>query len=492
MLPSAVEIQTGAKKTLAARLGLHLLTRQARHFWNSPTLTTWLSLGVRSLSLLAILPLLTRSLSDADLVFSQVSLSLGYFQLLLDMGLSPTFTRLIAHASAGSGAESVKAVDLIDMQRDLQFIFRILATISLVLLPTLGTLLVIRPLADNLHSMPHWVAWGVVVLTSPLMVSAIPFTVFLTGLGDIPVIRRSEAMLACCSLASAWLVLTLGWGVYGFMISNQIWVVLVYFRMRQMAQKRIGLWRAKLPPDYEYRSRWDHVWPQAWRSGVGVLLTSAPTQLAGVLYAQTDAGPAIAKCLVAMRYLNSVNQFAQAPFYSRIPQLNRLKAEGRDGDVLKSAYAGMRGTYATLVLGVVALAWGLPILLRLWGSGANPVMPGFWWMMSFALLIERFSAMHLHLYSTTNVIVWHIANGGAGLLYMLGMAVSFPWFGAMALPIGMLFGNLVFFAWYTSGKSRTAFGFPLVRTELTSFLPALLFLSLNAALHIFLLPRLGR
>ncbi len=480
------------KKTLVARLGLHSFEHRARHLWHSPTLMTWVSLGVRSLSLLAILPLLTRSLSSSDLVFSQVSLSLGYLQLLLDMGLSPTFTRLIAHASAGSATDSAKAADVVDLQRDLQFIFRILAMISLVLLATFGTLSVIRPLGDNLHSIPHWMAWTIVVVTSPLMVSVIPFTVFLIGLGEIPVIRRSEAMMACGSLASAWVVLTLGWGVFGFMISNQIWVVLVYFRMRQLARKRSDHWRAKLPPDYEYQSRWDHVWPQAWRSGLGVLLTSGPTQLAGVLYAQLGTGADVAKCLIALRYLNSVAQFAQAPFYSRIPYLNRLKAEGRDGEVLKSAYAGMRGTYATFVFGVVALAWGLPILLRLWGSGINPVMPGFWWLMSLALFTERFSAMHLHLYSTTNVIVWHIANGGAGLLYMLGMVVSFPWFGAMALPIGILFGNLAFFAWYTSGKSRAAFGFPLIRTELTAFLPALLFLLLNAALHVFLAPRLGR
>ena len=82
--------------------------------------------------------------------------------------------------------------------------------------------------------------------------------------------------------------------------------------------------------------------------------------------------------------------------------------------------------------------------------------------------------MHLQLYSVTNHIVWHIANGVSGLL-MIGLSlVLFPALGLLALPLGMLVAYAGFYCIYCFGKSSKSFEFTLFSFERgVSLLPAL-------------------
>jgi hypothetical protein len=77
--------------------------------------------------------------------------------------------------------------------------------------------------------------------------------------------------------------------------------------------------------------------------------------------------------------------------------------------------------------------------------------------MGVAIFAERYGAMHLNLYSTTNHIISHVANGVAGVLFVavsMGLASRA---GVFAFPLGLLVGNLGFYAWYSALHSYRAF-----------------------------------
>ena len=65
--------------------------------WESPTLMTWGSFLTRSLSAVLILPMVLRNFPKEEITLWFMFAQIISLQLLVDMGFTPTFSRLIAH-----------------------------------------------------------------------------------------------------------------------------------------------------------------------------------------------------------------------------------------------------------------------------------------------------------------------------------------------------------------------------------------------------------
>ena len=85
--------------------------------------------------------------------------------------------------------------------------------------------------------------------------------------------------------------------------------------------------------------------------------------------------------------------------------------------------------------------------------------------------------MHIQLYSTTNHIIWHIANGVSGIIYIIVAFVLYPYIGVFAFPVGMIAGYIGFYAWYSAGYSYRAVKMSFFSFEKDVFIPpAVLFI----------------
>jgi hypothetical protein len=97
--------------------------------------------------------------------------------------------------------------------------------------------------------------------------------------------------------------------------------------------------------------------------------------------------------------------------------------------------------------------------------------------MIFAYFFERYGALHLQFYSITNDIVWHIANGVSGIIF-IGLSFVFAAvlrIGIISFPLALIISSLSFFAWYSAGKSYKYFNLDFPGFEYrTSFYPLLL------------------
>jgi uncharacterized membrane protein YdcZ (DUF606 family) len=180
-------------------------------------------------------------------------------------------------------------------------------------------------------------------------------------------------------------------------------------------------------------------------------------QASGIAYAQLETSGRVASYLFGLRLVQAISQFSQAPFYSKLPMLARLRAAGKIDDQLDIAQRGMKLSYWSFVVAFVGIGLAAIPLFSFIQSNADFPDPLMWSMLGIGTLAERFGAMHIQLYSTTNHIIWHIANGVSGFIYLITSIILYPLIGVYAFPAGMIAGNLLFYDWYSAFHSYKTF-----------------------------------
>ena len=94
--------------------------------------------------------------------------------------------------------------------------------------------------------------------------------------------------------------------------------------------------------------------------------------------------------------------------------------------------------------------------------------------------------MHLQLFSMTNEIVWHIANGVAGAIVIAGSLLLIKPYGAYGLALSYLLSNIMFYAPYCMTRSYTRFGLSFKDIDLNSLLLPLIFISVVLAVSVMM------
>jgi len=86
-------------------------------------------------------------------------------------------------------------------------------------------------------------------------------------------------------------------------------------------------------------------------------------------------------------------------------------------------------------------------------------------LLALAFWLERVGAMHIQLYSLTNHVLWHIANGVTGTAVCVVTVMLVPTLGLMAFPLAMALAYLGFYCPFALFHSRRAFVPKLWRFE---------------------------
>jgi hypothetical protein len=138
---------------------------------------------------------------------------------------------------------------------------------------------------------------------------------------------------------------------------------------------------------------------------------------------------------------------------------------------------GMRFSLLTFSVSAIIVGIAGQPLLRLIGSNVTLVSEWIWTAMIFAYFFERYGALHLQLYSITNDIVWHIANGVSGLIFIVLSFIfaAIAGLGVISFPLALIISSLSFFTWYSARKSYKFFDLDFPGFEYrTSFYPLIL------------------
>lgn len=465
--------------------------------WSSATLMTWLSVAMRALSVLVVLPLLLTRFPVEEIAVWYLFVTLIGLQQLADLGFAPTFVRVIAYAMGGATQlrdmrtqietrDAAHRWDVIErIWQTMGSVYRRLTTGSVLLFAVVGTLAVRRPIESLADPLSGWFAWGVVIATFVISLQANAYSAYLQGVNRIAVVRRWETAFSFAAMISSLIVLAAGGRLLALVVSNQVWVILNAARNWWLSRTVEGGRAASFRSGGRDPEVMDAVWASAIRSGLGVIFSRGVIFSSGIIYAQVADSAALAAYLVAFRVMQMVMDFSNAPFYSKLPLLSTLRSQGREREQIEVAGRGMRLAYWSYVCGVIAVGIVAPIALHKLQSNAAWVAPSLWSVMAVAFFVERFGAMHIQLYSTTNHIIWHTANGVSGVIYLLASFALLPVVGVYAFPLGILIGYLSFYSWYAPLHVRRAFTFDFWQFQRTTVLAPCLVLCVFVAVSWF-------
>ena len=457
---------------------------------------TFGSFLANALKLIIVLPLVLTRLNIDDITVWYIFATIISLQNLVDVGFSPTFSRVIAYAMVGASANKISDFRKITPNTSsrtpnwktienictaMRKVYVILTFILIGFLLIVGTASLIRPISENPNPQAAWIAWGIILLTSTVVLRGNSYIAFLTGTNHIAILRRWEIYSATGAALTSIAVLTAGGGLISLVCSQQIWVIINILRNRYLTNRvedgRFRRFRADSTNEYIMKA----VWPSAWRSSLGIIMSYGVVQASGLIYAQLESTSRVATYLIALRLIQALSSFSQAPFYSKLPVLASLRADGAVSKQIAIAKRGMALSYWTYALGFVFLGiFGTP-LLKLIGSHADFPDSVLWALLGLAMFAERYGAMHIQLYSTTNHIIWHIANGTTGAIYLLSSMILYPFVGVYAFPMGMIVGYTFFYSWYSASHSYGAFGLKFWQFEKSTFMAPLLVVSLFVA-----------
>lgn len=458
---------------------IDLIKEYSTRFWNSPTLMTWASLITKSVSLVIVLPLILTRLKTAEIALWYLFMSIIALQSVVDAGFSPTFTRVIAYVMGGAGLHELKQPIKTDSNNfnrktlnqvysTMKTVFLYLGLIWTLLLILVGTAALIKPINSVADPKTAWLAWGIIVVVSCLSLQGNLYASYLQGINQIALFRRWEALTALTGIISSILVMITGGGLLGLVIANQGWQLISIIRNRWLAGKaENGIIRSFVKEPFN-KIVYDAVWPSAWRSGLGVLMCYGLIHASGIIYAQLGNPASVAAYLLGLRLISTVTQFSQAPFYSKLPLFARLYAESRREELVCLAQRGMAFAYWSYVASFVALGLAGPHLLKLIGSNAQFPDQLLWSLLGIGFFIERYGAMHIQLYSTTNHIIWHIANGITGIVFIVSSLLTYNLIDIYAFPVSIIVGYLGFYFWYASIHSYRAFNLNFRKFEMRS------------------------
>lgn len=444
---------------------------------------TWASFLSKSISLIVVLPLILTRLETAEISLWYLFMTIIALQSLVDSGFSPTFTRIIAYVMGGAKLHELNHPNRVypcvyDIQTlssvysTMKTVFIYLGIIWTLILFVAGTCALLKPIASVNDKPSAWLAWGIIVIVSCVSLQGNLYASYLQGINQIALFRRWEALTALAGVVSSFLVLIAGGGLLGLVIANQGWQIISVIRNRWLACEANNGLKCSLVNKPFSREVYDAVWPSAWRSGLGILMSYGLIQISGIIYAQIGNPASVAAYLLGLRLISTVTQFSQAPFYSKLPLLARLYAENCREELIYMAKRGMAFSYWSYVAGFVTLGLAGPYLLK--SIDSNTPFPDqlLWSLLGIGFFIERYGAMHIQLYSTTNRIIWHIANGITGIIFIITSFLLYNNLKIYAFPISIISGYLGFYFWYAARHSYRAFHLRFWSFEMrTSIIP---------------------
>lgn len=432
-----------------------------------------MSFLLRMGGLAVLLPLILTQLNAEEVLIWQLLSTITMLVNWTDFGFSPTFARIIAY-SLGSGSlanlqnampsknqrisklseEPINLATLITTQRT---IYTGLTACAFVIASVAGTATLFHPIEQLTNPGTGWAAWGFTLFASQFTLLNGSQVSILTGFNKIATARKTEAAFGLLQLLSTSLVILAGGKLIEIVACYSFWQLPLFL------VNRFNVSRLRIPKGIGSSSKFDKkifhvIWPAAWRSGVGILMSAGIVQSSGLIYAQIATAPQAASYLLALRAFTALSQIAQAPFYTKLPILARLRAEGHHDELVKVAKRGMAITLWLFSLGALTVVIFVPHILEIINSSIRLPGAAMCGLMSVAFYVERYGAMHMQVYSLTNHIIWHKVNGITGgllLVYFLGM---FQMIGIYAMPLAMLFSYLTYYTHYTSKLSIRTLG----------------------------------
>lgn len=434
-----------------------------------PTVATWLAFAIKALSFVFLYPFVLRAYSPQEINFWLSTGLLSSLIALVDLGISPTFVRLVSYAladrpSRGQSQDRAEKNEAYDLQRvieTLRYLYRFMTLLALIAASCLATWMAVGQKA----SVAMMVGWSFSVLAATFSFWGLQFQACLQGYQHIGEMRTRDIVIQSMALMISIMLSIAHAPILGIVAVNGVAIALLVLMNMKGAFKLTGadIWMQR--PQFSSKIGRSAI-DASWKSGVGVLTSYGLQQGVMAWYAASAAPQAAASFLLTMRLIQALSQFAQAPFYTKLPQLAGLYAKREIAAMADVASQGIKRSSCVLALGSAFLLVAAPLFFS-WSGSNSELMPQNWLAIALiALAVERISAMLLQIFTTSNVVYWHWING---LTATVALTVGFflwPVLQQTAIPVAWLCALSIVYAPINMALCAKTIGARQVGTQL--------------------------
>jgi len=437
---------------------------------------TWMSFATRSLNLIIVLPLILKTFNASEISLWYLLWSMIGFQNLGDLGFNVTFVRAVAYSLTPNISNEFRhsAFTIKDVVTVMSKVYKIISISMFFLALIVGSFLLKKPITYLANPIEGWISWAIVLVVTNISIYGFKYSAFLQGINWVHLYRRWEALTIFAAAISSGIILISGGGLIGLVLVNQFWVLVDVLRNRMLCNHyEKDIFKVDKLESLK-KELFSQLWNQAWKSGVGVLFSSGVLQLFNLAYAQIFSPVILAPYLFGQRVIQQIIGFTRGTFYAKIPILNKMRSENKLRQMIITSQKAMKLSYFLFFSGIVVLLFFGNDMLSLIKS--NIALPPYLFLYVFGLgyLFERFGAMHIQLYTTTNDVIWHKANGFTAIIMVcVGTPLLFI-DSTYAFPIAFLAGNIFFYSWYSSSHSYKSLNITFAKYEKYLFIPGMI------------------
>lgn len=460
----------------------------ARTF-QSTTLMTWLNMLVKSSSLLLLTPLAARYFDGQDFALWMTFTTMQSFFLLFDLGLSPTFIRFFAYLSSDKNLQSQQVNGVLFTYNSLlaaqNYFYRVTTIVVCIIGVVSGWYIFFLPgqnsFAENAIKFSQI---GLVVAVSIFQLHIIKYGAIAQGLGKLAAWQKFQAYLGMINVIVTVAVLIFTKDLLVVLVGSSVSALIMYLLSARFIATEIEsphFFAQTSAASTNSHSVRKVVFEAGWRSALGILLSQGLILLSGILYTNLTEPSTLVGYLLLLQIMRASSSFSQPPFYSKIPYLSALYIQGHFSTITENTKRYfLRSLLVYVVISLIGYLF-VTYFMSYFGRQSVQINKSLWYLALAAFFVERLGALNLQLYSISNHILWHIANGATGIV-MLVLAYFFhSVYGIVAFPLSMLIAYLLFYTPYSMYFSNKLFSSLSISWWRSVYLPSLLSLAVAMA-----------
>lgn len=412
----------------------------------------WLNMLAGTSQVIVLIPVAFVVLALDELNYFLLMLNIIALQFVFDFGLANVLTRLIVQG---------KVVDLV--VDGATFTSNELLVVSKIVFAVLTGISFLVILLIAIFSMKSSNASEGLGESSILMISivaALSVSISVYNKYYISILNANELLawqnkiksaITLFSILLASLIGYLNQSIYWLLSSAIISESIAFFVFR-LRSKRIAPKIEKSVYSISLRPLARYVFSMIGKTGFGMIFGFAIIQLSGVYASSLFELGVSASYLLSLRLLALIRRFSGPPFYSQLPVFNKLYAERRILELLPLARRRMLFVFVIYMLSALVVYFFGNTLAVYFNKTEVTIRSDIWLLVIVLGLLERLGAMFLQLYTLSNVVKWHIANGITGIVTISSVAFFHPLVSLQLLLILMIIPYALVYVPYCYAK----------------------------------------
>ncbi len=438
-----------------------------KKLWRSTTFTTWAALSSKYLSFLIILPLILNRFNKEEIAIWYLFSSVIAFSGFFDIGFSQTLIRYSSYISKGFNNLSFFLVPEVakdrtnlkidwDLMGDFfgtfKTIYFAISGLIIIVLGGGGFFLIKKTIISSSDYLYYSLCWGVNVLGISIIFNGKKYDSILRGFNYVALINRWETLFNLLMGLSFIISLIILPKILILIILTHLWGIITFIRNREILKRKLSRINIKKKNVFD-KKIFNICWSPSWKTGLMTAGTQSINHFANMILSNFVGIGNLASYLFSNRILQINNQISWAPFYSKIPVYNSLRADNKIIELRKMALKNINKSLFIFLL--VALVIGIlnKIFLNMLKSNVEFVKMELWILMLVAIFFDRLQAMHAQIYMTKNRIPFYITTFLSGTIYLILLLLLIGKFYEYSIPISLILANLLVNVWYNLAKS---------------------------------------